>query len=124
MALFIELSLACSTLPAVVTIPTPNGFVNTNTSPLFGVLFLKILSGCIVPVTLNPYFISLSDIEWPPVKIPPASWTLDNPPDSISPNILISSFSGKHTIFKAVLTVPPIAYMSLKAFAAAICPNI
>ena len=54
----------------------------------------------------------------------PASFVLSEPPLSISTAMsLDSSLIGKPNIFNANVGVAPIAYMSDKAFAAAICPN-
>ena len=61
------------------------------------------------PVTLNPYLMESSRIECPPTKAHLASTNLLFPPSIILPKIFKSSFSGKHTIFKAVFTSPPIA---------------
>ena len=41
--------------------------------------------------------------------VPPASMTFSEPPLIISPRIFKSIFSGKQTIFSAVLTSPPMA---------------
>jgi hypothetical protein len=40
------------------------------------------------------------------------------------PKISIGKHVGKHTIFNAKIGLPPMAYISLKEFAAAICPNL
>ncbi len=62
-------------------------------------------------------------MECPPARIPPASCTFAAPPCMIFPRMFRSIFSGKQTMFRAVFTSPPIAYTSLKAFAAAISPK-
>ena len=89
-------------------------------SPSMQLLFLSTLSGDIMPVTLRPYFIPSSEIECPPTSRAPASVTLSLPPCIIFPNIFISMLSGKHTMLRAVSGRPPIAYISERAFAAAI----
>ena len=89
--------------------PTPKGFVKTKTSPLFVPLFFFTSIGFTKPVTLNPYLMESSRIECPPTKAHLASTNLLFPPSMILPKIFKSSFSGKHTIFKAVLGVPFIA---------------
>ena len=44
-----------------------------------------------------------------PANTPPASVTFSFPPSKICPKMLASMLSGKHTMFNAVLTSPPIA---------------
>ena len=56
--------------------------------------------------------------------MPPASATFSAPPCIMRPSTFRSMSSGKHTMFRAVTTRPPIANTSLSAFAAAICPNV
>ena len=77
-----------------------------------------------MPVTDRPYFTSLSAMEWPPARVPPASITFSEPPRMISPSTLRSIFSGKQTMFSAVFTSPPMAYISLRALAAAMRPKV
>ena len=110
------------TIWAVLIILTPKGFVTINKSPTLQLLFCNILSGWTTPVTDKPYLGVASWIECPPARTPPASCTFSAPPFNIWCKISKSIFSGKATIFKAEITSPPIAYTSLSALVAAICP--
>ena len=94
---------------AVVTTPVPTGFVRTSLSPSLAPAFVTTLLGCTRPVTDNPYFISLSSTEWPPIKRTPASFSLSVLPLIISSSIDRSSPAGKATIFMASFGIPPIA---------------
>ena len=109
---------------AVFIIPVPKGLVIMTSSPTFEPKFLRILSGWTIPITDNPYFGSSSSTVWPPITTAPASITLSAPPLNISPKTSIDKQFGKHTIFKATVGFPPIAYTSLIEFAAAICPKV
>ena len=116
-------SAAAPMRAAVHTRPTPKGLVRTRASPARPVLFCRMRSGWITPVTDRPYLTSLSAIECPPASEPPASMTFSLPPCRMRPRMLRSICSGKQTMLSAVLTVPPMAYTSLRALAAAIWPN-
>ena len=52
-----------------------------------------------------------------------ASIIFDSPPASISSSTLRSPPSGKHTSASALIGRPPMAYTSLSALVAAICPK-
>ena len=71
---------ACFTRFAAHIIPTPSLFVKISLSPDFAPLFFQIFFGLTTPVTDNPYLTSLSAIEWPPARLPPASCTFSAPP--------------------------------------------
>ena len=76
-----------------------------------------------IPVTDNPNFGCLSMIEWPPKSMVPDSFNFVTAPLIISfntsgPSVLIE----KQTIASAVTGFAPIAYISLRELAAAICP--
>ena len=111
-------------LAAVFIIPEPKGFVNMIFWFILAALFLHIKFGSTMPQTLSPYLGSSSFIECPPTNTAPDSITLSCPPLSIWFRILVSRQEGKPTIFNAKIGVPPIAYTSASALAAAICPKI
>ncbi|MPN27420.1 hypothetical protein SDC9_174853 [bioreactor metagenome] len=122
-AFFTAFGEASPTRLAVLMTPTPSGLVRIRLSPGLAPAFEKILPGCTIPFTERPYLIGSSLMLCPPTRHAPASRTLYAPPFKISFKISGSSFSGKHTILSAVSTSPPMAYTSLIALAAAICPN-
>ena len=110
---------------AVVSTPLPMAFVSMRRSPSFAEELESTLSGLTNPVTASPYFGSGSSMVWPPQSMAPASSTLSAPPASIAFTASWGSFfDGKQNRLSASLGVPPIAYMSLRAFAAATCPKV
>ena len=100
---------ASPTRLAVQMIPTPSRLVSSRQSPGRPPLLRYIFSGSTTPVTDRPYFTSLSAMEWPPASTPPDSMTFSAPPRRISPRMFRSIASGKQTMFRAVLTAPPMA---------------
>ena len=101
---------ANSRLIAVEIMPVPSGFVNTRASPVWAPAFLINLFSFTSPVTTNPYFGSLSSIEWPPTIGIPASFAFSVPPRRISVRTSFgNSFIGNPTIFKANRGVAPMA---------------
>ena len=100
----------------------PIGLVKIISSFTFELEFVISSPGLIIPVTLNPYLGSLSFIVWPPEITMPASLALSLPPRNISTRISSERSFGNPTIFNALIGVAPIAYISLKALAADICP--
>ena len=105
-------------------IPVPIRFVSTNTSPTWAPLFFQIQWGFTCPVTDIPKMGSLFSMLWPPTIAAPDSATIEPAPFNTSVNIPCSTRgTGKPTMFIAVNGVPPIAYTSLNALAAAILPN-
>ena len=77
-----------------------------------------------VPVTEYPNLVSSSRMLCPPITVHPASIIFDNPPARMRSRISRSAFSGKHTRASEVSGFPPMAYTSLSALVAAICPNV
>src|SRR5216684_718460 len=63
-------------------------------------------------------------MEWPPITLHFASAIFERPPRIICSRISGSPWSGKPTIDSAETALPPMAYTSLNAFAAAICPKV
>src|SRR5216683_6967557 len=63
-------------------------------------------------------------MEWPPMTLHFASAIFERPPRIICSRISGSPLSGKPTMESAETDLPPMAYTSLSAFAAAICPNV
>ena len=114
---------ASSPLWAVDSTPMPRGLVSSSTSPAWAPLLVSTRSGWTNPVTASPYLGSSSKMLWPPVMRQPASYTLSYPPRSIwwtaSPGMSL----GTHMRFRASLGSPPMAYTSLRALVAAICPK-
>ena len=117
------LSLIHISLAPVVRTPVPRGLVITKRSPGCAPTFLRILSGCTYPVTQRPYLGSGSWIVWPPAMVQPASTALSWPPFKICRIVSLERQLGTHNKFIATAGCPPMAYTSLKALAAAICPN-
>src|ERR1700751_1916148 len=58
------------------------------------------------------------------MTVHPASIILERPPARICPRISRSPFSGKQTMASELMGRPPIAYTSLSALTAAICPKM
>ena len=109
---------------AVAKIPTPNGLVNNKISPCSALLFLFKFSIATMPFTTKPKMGSLLSILCPPAITMPASAHTDLAPaiTSCAADTGIVSI-GQPSTAKANSGFPPIAYTSLIAFAAAICPN-
>src|SRR2546428_819151 len=63
-------------------------------------------------------------MEWPPTTLHFASAIFERPPRIICSRISGSPLSGKPTMESAETGSPPMAYTSLNAFAAAICPKV
>ena len=77
-----------------------------------------------MPVTARPYIGSSVLMVWPPTMSMPASRAFSAPPRRISPSTATSSSdSGKPTMLSAVIGLPPMAYTSLSALAAAMAPK-
>ncbi len=109
---------------AVARIPVPMGLVRIRLSPGCAPEFSQIRDGCATPVTESPYFSSRSSMLCPPARAAPASWTFSMPPARIARRTLLSIVvMGKQAIFMAVMGRPPMAYTSLRAFAAAMRPK-
>ena len=60
---------------------------------------------------------------WPPASDAPASTTFSNPPRRIWRTVSAGIDSGTAMTLSAVMGVPPMAYTSESALAAATCPN-
>ena len=61
---------------------------------------------------------------WPPAMVHLASTALSWPPFKIRRMVSLERQFGTHKRFMARVGCPPIAYTSLREFAAATCPNI
>ena len=109
---------------AVAMMPTPNGLVNINTSPGCAVSFLFKFSMSIIPFTTKPKIGSWLSILCPPaITIPASAQVLRAPSITFAASLAGSEASGQPNTAKANIGFPPIAYTSLIALAAAICPN-
>ena len=109
-AVLIMSFVAKSRLIAVEIMPVPSGLFNTRASPTWAPEFLINLFSATSPVTTNPYFGSLSSMEWPPKIGMPASFALSVPPRRISVKISFGkSLMGNPTIFRANRGVAPMA---------------
>src|SRR6266403_1264581 len=63
-------------------------------------------------------------MEWPRMTVQFASFILSRPPRIICSRIAGSPFSGKPTMERAEMGLPPMAYTSLRELAAAIWPKV
>ena len=104
--------------------PTPSGFVIINKSPSFAVSFLFKFSMSTKPFTTNPKIGSWLSILCPPAITIPASVQVLRAPSITCAATLAGKLDNGHpNTAKAKMGLPPIAYTSLMALAAAICPN-
>src|ERR687890_290249 len=104
--------------------PMPSGFVSVSGSPGVPASLRMRRCGSATPVTAMPYLGSGSSTLCPPATWQPASRATSRPPRSTSAASSIGSTSrGQPNRFTATSGVPPIAYTSDSALAAAIRPQ-
>src|SRR4051794_16599520 len=125
----IEVTASTDTAPVplirLLRTPTPSGLVRDSGAPATAASFRMIRSTSTRPVTAMPYLGSGSSTECPPPTWQPAACATSSPPRSTSAASSAGRTSrGQPRRFTATTGVPPIAYTSDSAFAAAIRPKV
>ncbi len=104
-------------------IPVPSGLVSTSRSP--GRAPALVIGFATKPVTANPYLGSGSSIECPPTIVVPLDCITSAPPRRTSRRMLEGQarFAARPPLAERVIGLPPMAYTSERALAAAIRPQ-